>query len=470
MKIHLRICIILWACMCVGISQAQTYTVKSVNLLNNDLYARKNVRNDKAGNACAVIRLNIVGIEDLQFPDAVGDIKYSLGEYIVYVSENLSTLKFYNKEKSIEEEIKFEDWGFDAIEKLRVYRIVLDSDSKYRVAIFSIYPQSAKLKFSGKEVILDDMGMATIEGRIGEYPYEVSAEGYKSNSGQLTLHEDNISTISNIILQPQEYSLSLNCNISEALLYIDNVSLGKVNQTHDYYLQEGNHVIRLVAPKYKNYEKQICINEDTQLDVKMTQLQQKVVKYRKERTRTKVNIRNAHYIRWRLETKGLDYNKDNHYGYGDKIKVEYLHCNHFLGIGELCKGIGFGLMANGLDENESGESTFNNVGLFLDVPLQIGVGFPFGRYNKHFFSALIGGYASAYGFETNEFPNTDDISYSNIETSVSDKYTDYDYDYGLRTTIRLDISNWSIGFNLSKSINNGDVIFGVAIGRKLYFW
>lgn len=450
MRKYLRICIVFWACMCVVASQAQVYTVKSVNLLNSDLYARKNVRNDMDGNPCAIVRLNIVGVEDLQFPDAVGDVKYSLGEYIIYVPENIPTLKLYNKEKTIENEIVFEDWGFDSIEKLRVYRVVLDSENKTRFAIFSIYPQNANLKFNGKEVKLDDMGMGMEIDSIGEYIYEVSAEGYESTSGQLSLSEENISTISNIILQQKQYSIKLNCNVPDAVLYVDNVSQGEVNQNHELYLSEGKHFIRLVAPKYKDYEKQIYVNENINLDIEMDKMKQKVIKYREERSRTKVSVRNASYIKFGIETRDL-LNENDFYS-REKCKLEYAYSFHFWGIGEFNIGIGLGAMLLFKDSDLA-------IGGSCDVPLQVGFGIPFGQYNKHLFSVLIGGYANVYGMV---------VDFKETETYDANQNLGTDYDYGLRTTVKLDISKLSIGLDLSQSLNDGGLYSGITIGLKIY--
>ena len=86
------------------------------------------------------------------------------------------------------------------------------------------------------------------------------------------MSEENISTISNIILQQKQYSIKLNCNVPDAVLYVDNVSQGEVNQNHELYLSEGKHFIRLVAPKYKDYEKQIYVNENINLDIEMDKM------------------------------------------------------------------------------------------------------------------------------------------------------------------------------------------------------
>ena len=50
---------------------AQQLTVKSVNLRPQDARARTNPRDDAKGQKCAIIRVGVVGVENLVFPDAV---------------------------------------------------------------------------------------------------------------------------------------------------------------------------------------------------------------------------------------------------------------------------------------------------------------------------------------------------------------------------------------------------------------
>ena len=58
-------------------------TVKSFQLRPSDLAARENVRTDAKGTDCAMIRVQVVGINDLQFEEAVGKTNYGHGEYMV---------------------------------------------------------------------------------------------------------------------------------------------------------------------------------------------------------------------------------------------------------------------------------------------------------------------------------------------------------------------------------------------------
>ena len=71
---------------------AQELTVKSVNLRPQDARARTNPRDDANGKKCAIIRVGVVGVEDLDFPDAVGKVERLQSEYVIKESAILSPI------------------------------------------------------------------------------------------------------------------------------------------------------------------------------------------------------------------------------------------------------------------------------------------------------------------------------------------------------------------------------------------
>ena len=220
------ICLLL-LCICFGI-KAQKLTLKSVSPLPMDLSVQNNPnpRRDQNGTPCALIRVGVVGVEDLTFPDAVGNVKRSLSEYMVYVPAGLKTLQYKNQSGSITGSVSFEDNDIDEIESKSVYSVVFESDSHLRAAIFSVEPKTATLTFDGKPVKLDAEGMAVITKPIGKYQYNVQANEYELQSGAVSLTEDDISTTTNVILRPKQYPLTIKCTPANAVLFIDNVSFG----------------------------------------------------------------------------------------------------------------------------------------------------------------------------------------------------------------------------------------------------
>ena len=442
---------------------SQIVSVKSVSPKITDLQAATNPRLDKNGKDCAIIKVNIIGTKDLIFPDSVGNVNYSLGEYTVYVPEGLADFIYYNPSKKISGSINFNDYGID-IESKKVYNIIFESENHMRSAIFSIQPAQSTLTFDGASINLEESGVIAIERPIGSYPYEVHAEGYEAQSGVISLTEDNISTIVNINLQEIKYPLTINCSPSNATLFIDNVPYGTLSEILDLNVTEGYHTIRLTANGYNDYETHIDVNKEfPPLTISMEQMKEEVISFNNERTRTRVNLRTNYYMHFGGEL----YENDNILG-KYSVTLGFSSMQHFLGIFSIKEGLNIGV---GFKDDQSNESntTHNfsseidkaNIKLlsdyygneeesvstvFAEIPIQLGFSIPFGNYNKHLFSVLAGGYGKEYFHKT--------------EIDVAK------WDYGLRVSALLDVSHFSIGGDLSKSLNDFGTFYGIRIGYK----
>lgn len=463
----------------LGISSisAQTYSVKSVSYRQSDLKASTEQRMDSKGNPCAIIRVGIVGVKDLTFPDAVGDVKYSLGEYLVYVPEGLQKFSYKNSDGKVSGSLLFDDYGLD-IETKRVYSVTFESENHIRAAIFSVQPADAKLVLNGQIVVLDKEGIAIVEKPIGEYTYQVECQGYLSQSGVVKLTEDEISTTTNVQLEQKKYAVSLLGYPAEATLFIDNIPYGKALDNADLKLAEGEHNLRLTAVGYNDYEKTFAVsNQPVTLDVTMTQMRQRVVEHSYERTRTHVNLRPAFYIRG----GGQLYDKSQYLGHDWGLKMSLGAMQHFGGVFSLYEGIEGGIANitnNGKKEYFEHAADSANT-YFIEVPILLGVSVPFGKYNQHLISLLGGVYGR--GMLTEVVDET-------LEKKADQHGNAYktNWDFGLRGMAILDISRFSIaaevGFSMAKfykidrststptkssEANNPNFFFGLTLGAKL---
>ena len=234
--------------------QGQNVTVKSVSLLQNDLEARTQPRNDKNGEPCAIIKVGIVGVEDLQFPDAVGDVKYSASEYVVYVPSGLKTLKYRKTNGKIYGEVKLDsDYGIE-IEKQRTYRLLLDTEDHFRAAVFAVNPPTAKLTVDGHSQALDENGMTTLKLPIGKHFYEIEAKGYYNKSGEFELIEEELSeTMAVELIQHTQY-VKFHIAPYNATLFVDNIAQPLNNKgIYQIELGEGQHMIRLTAVNHMEF-------------------------------------------------------------------------------------------------------------------------------------------------------------------------------------------------------------------------
>lgn len=278
--------------LCASINNvvAQQLSVKSVDVRMGDLTARSNPRTGPDGKDCAVIKVGIVGVKDMEFPDAVGNVKQSISEYVVFVPEGLKVLKYKTKSGKVSGSIDFKKYNI-IIESKGAYGVVFNSPNNMRAAIFVVQPQDAKLIFDGNTEKLDGDGMAAFERKVGEYRYKVEAPGYESQTGIVKLTSDDISTTTNIILEAKQYPFTINSNVKDASLFIDNTPYGVLSQNPDLEIAEGTHQIRLTAEGYEDYEQTINVaGYAAPMNITMQKAQMEVVK------NTVVNIRPGYYF------------------------------------------------------------------------------------------------------------------------------------------------------------------------------
>ena len=448
---------------------AQQLTVKTVNLRPQDARARTNPRNDAKGQKCAIIRVRVVGVENLVFPDAVGNVERSMSEYIVYVPEGLKTLRYNNKEGKSLGTVKFDDWDQE-INSLASYDVTFESSDHLRSAIFSIQPANATLFFDGKKVDVNNDGVAMINKPVGNYSYRVEAKGYIGQEGIVSLEEDDVSTVTDVILDERLYPVSIIAVPEKATVFIDNKAYTK-NEMTDLKLSEGKHSVRVTASNYQDDERSITVKSSMDpVYVVLKEAKHEVIKHKEERSRTNISIRNAFYITGGFaftsaSNVGNLFDGKNAFDFG----LEFSAVQHFGGIFALREGASIGAIKSNKNESYIDfaydiESDSLKWMWRVDVPLQFGVSLPFGSYNKHLFSIFGGGYARYIGLT--------DISES--EYKFPDGYAkrgdvdDYIFDYGIRLSAKLDFSSFTIGADFSQSLNDLGFSAGVNVGVKLY--
>lgn len=433
---------------------AQQLSVKSVNVRIGDLTARSNPRTGPNGKDCAVIKVGVVGVKDMEFPDAVGSVKQSISEYVVFVPDGLKVLKYKTKSGKISGSVNFSKYNIE-IESKGAYGVVFNSPNNMRAAIFVVQPQNAKLIFDGNTEKLDGEGMAAFERKVGEYRYKVEAPGYESQSGIVRLTSNDISTTTNIILEAKQYPFTIKSNVKDASLFIDNVPYGALTLNTDLEITEGTHQIRLIAEGYEDYEQTINIaGYAPPMNISMKQ--KKIVDPPRS-----INIRPGFYI-----TVGGDYydkNKYRAFEWGWNLGASAMQ--HLAGIFAIREGISAGQMymnKKKRDEYYTNLKDSTDAAWFVDAPLQLGLSFPFGKYNRNLISLLAGGYGKVYFLELKDKNQKSSL---NNKDKVEEKETNWDY--GLRGTIMVDISSFSIGAEVSHSLNDCGTYFGIKLAFKL---
>lgn len=445
------------------ISNAQKITPIRLSLLKDDLYARqKTVLSKKNGQPCSVIRVDVVGIKDLVFPEAEQQPTYSQNEYIVYVPAGAKSLTYkHGKETGT---IIFSDYGPDEVEGKSTYRLMMDTEAKMRSALFYVQPQNAELKINNKKVSLDGDGIGAVDLEIGKYTYTISSKGYHSETGVLTLKEDEIITVKDIKLNEIKYNYSISCNKPSASLFVDGRPYGPFASTNKtIQLAEGKHKIRVTLEGYEDFMDDINLVNDHQSSIiNLKEKKAKIIKHKNERTKSSISIRPHRDVLFSdatliddFGTQALKIGTDFHQYIGLLAFKEGISIGGTYGSKSFCKKIDD---YTELFEVENPKRQ-NRIAMTLEIPLQLGFTLPLSRYNTSNVDFLGGGYATGYY-----------IGHSSENTQTKEAVSTYSCDFGVRANVTFYFNRFIIGFEGTRSLSklNLGTFVGVNIGYRIY--
>lgn len=441
---------------------AQQLTLKSVSLKSQDAHARTNPRDDGKGGKCAIIRVCVVGEDNLVFPEAVGDVERSLSEYIVYVPEGLKTLTYKNKEGVKLGTIDFDGLGLE-IGSMESYEVIFDSTNHLRSAVFNIQPTNASLTLDGEKVEVGKDGIAMVNKPVGKYTYMIEAKGFLSQSGSVVLTENDISTVTDIVLEERLYPVSINVFPRDAKVFIDDVPIDTLS---DLKLPEGKHTVRVTATNYQEEERTIRVSSKMSPEYFILKdVKDEVVVHKEEQNKTNINIRNAFYLTCGLD--GILPPKSSEIKYFWGIKGEFSFIHHFGGIFAIREGIGVSFLQPDYEDDFKGkESLQDSITHFaIDIPIQIGVSIPLGKHNNHLFTVLGGGYGHA-SYLSAYYENVAK-KYREILSENHFELKNY-FDFGLRASLYLDIFKFTVAADVSQSLNGHGFSGSLVLGIKLY--
>lgn len=461
-------------CSCAVNGMAQKITVKDFTVLPRDVSARTNSRSDGNGKGCALIKVDVVGIKDMQFAEAVGNVNYSLSQYNVYVPEDTKTLTYSYGDGQYKGVVKLDAYGVDIMEK-STYRLQFESQDRQRSAVFIVNPQNATVTFNMQELLLDENGMAEQDLPVGKYDYLVTAPGYKSQSGTVSLTDNDVSTLTSVNLEQITHNVQITSNNPDGYLFIDNIPYGKIGSSQNLPLSQGLHKMRLSSQTYKDYTETFTVDADKSIYAATKRMREKEIRHTDERSRRSVNLRNAFYVRAGYSM----YDKDNYLTYMGSGDVQIEATYHIFGVFAIHWGLGGGYIFRNHDDavkynaalpekDEDGDDVNQEAegALYCEIPFQLGLSFPFGNYNLHMFSVFAGGY---YRYIYNPGKKWYKSKYSG-GSDDNDVPSIRKYDYGLRATARLDIGKFSIGADVSKSLSKDfkGIYMGATVGWKFY--
>lgn len=447
-----------FVCMAVLGAQAQQLKVKKFKLEPKNATASRLSRKDVNNENCALILVDVVGVGNIKFKEAVGETEYALNEYKVYVPKNTKVLSYTYGNKS--GKINLDDYGID-VESLRTYRLTIETANRLRSAVFYINPSNANLVFDGKPITLDANGAVAIDKPIGKYSYAIQANGYMDRQGEVELTEDEINKIIDITMEAKTHQVALNCPVKEATLFIDNQPYGKIEELGtSLQLNEGTHSYRITCKGYEDATGEITVlNENANINASLEKKKEIVKKFRNERTKTTINMRNHMDVMGSANV----FLEDDFKSYVGHLAFSF--SQHLLGILTFREGVevGAGIASSDYSRlfdkyHDDQKEKKNAVPFTVNIPLQVGVTLPLNAYNTCFISFLGGGYgAYYYTGHKSESLDRNDIDKEEVFTEI--------WDYGIRLNVMMYFKKLVLGFEGSRSLYKHDI--GTMVGIKL---
>ena len=436
------------------IVSAQDIVVNRMETLQSTK-AQSEARKDKNGKKCAIVLVDVVGKDKLNFKEAFGEVKYLLNEYTVYLTEGTKQLSITDGKNKIV--AIFDDFDI-TIESGVTYKLILETSNKLRSACFYIKPKDAVLKFNNQKMEKNDDGIYVINDKIGKYDYTITANGFKEVSGQVELTEGELVVTKDIELEEKKYPVQITCSHPQANLFIDDIPFGTVESQSNLMLTEGKHNIRITNKECKDYESNYAVKADdvNTLNVSLSQYKNKYIYHRYERTKSTGNYR-PHY----------DLNVSGGYFLDEKstmwkANVEF---HQYYGIIAFKEGLGAGVLdpsdnqRKELDDYKDVAKSDNNVVFVMDVPLQAGIAIPLSRYNTSSMAFLAGGYGAYYY-----------IGHSSENMEDKKAVSTNSFDFGLRANVQFYINKFTLGVEWNNSLSKyklGSSI-GVSLGYRFY--
>ena len=257
-------------------SVAQELSVKTAVQDMSDLKASVDPRLDKKGNPCALLKISVPSIENMEFGDKVIDLSYSAGEYYVYIPANTKKIDILHPNYK-PFELKFKDYGLD-LEAKMTYSIHLMpnpnvstfaplENKKSQYVSFEIFPKDAKITINGETLIPND-GSITKLLPIGDYRYKAFALDYHDQEASISISKEQ-STKINVELIPTFGWITIDGNIEsqDAHVFVDDKEIGQLPVKSDR-ITSGAHSLIVKKDMYKTYHDLLIVE-----DAKTTNIQ-----------------------------------------------------------------------------------------------------------------------------------------------------------------------------------------------------
>ncbi len=184
--------------MAVTAAFGQEAKVKRVEPCPMDLSASKYQRFDLNGNACALVKVEVLADDVEFFGDVVNPVEHKTGDYWVYMPGGSKMLQIKSR-SFLPLFINFDDYGIKALQPMVTYVITLSlpagamqqqsATAGRNYLVMNVSPANAKVTVEGVEREVRDGKVKTLL-RHGTYSYHVEAPGYLPEDGRVNVGSD----------------------------------------------------------------------------------------------------------------------------------------------------------------------------------------------------------------------------------------------------------------------------------------
>ncbi|MBQ8467312.1 MAG: SUMF1/EgtB/PvdO family nonheme iron enzyme [Prevotella sp.] len=218
-------CVFLMLCVALGL-RAQELTVKRMEVAPMDLSASTQQRNDRNGNPCALVKVQLATAGASFEGNVIGDAEFKKGEYWVYMSEGSYMLNVKHA-SFLPLFVNFRDFDIKEVESKVTYVLTLvmpqsgpvPVDDGMRYLALSVVPANSYVEIDGLEQQLDGDGTAMIRLSQGSHSYRVKATGYAEETGTVQIGADKVTK--EIRLQSVLAQVRVSCPTPGAQIYVN---------------------------------------------------------------------------------------------------------------------------------------------------------------------------------------------------------------------------------------------------------
>lgn len=294
-----KVFILLLACALLSPAMvtAQELKVADVHLAQDDNTAIKNQVKDINDNVCALVKIDAGNLEGLAFPNKNEYISTTRKDGIYYVYVPASFYKLTLQHESFPRlDINFKEQYGIKFKSGKTYYVKLDVPSTTKIDKSDIYinviPAKACLTVNGDTLPGNADGKYQFKADEGNYSYTVSADGYESRKGSFSLNSPTSKTIM-VRLQPILVGVSVQCNRSDANVFIDDINYGSVGSLK---VPKGYHELRVHEDGYLDFTKNVDFEDNGIINATL---------------KKNVNVKDIHAVEITVMTKSKRLYKNN---------------------------------------------------------------------------------------------------------------------------------------------------------------